>query len=288
MNTRIGIIGGSGLYHMTGLQEAREEFVATPFGPCSDAFLLGKLAGKEVAFLARHGRKHTILPSELNFRANIWAFKKLGVEYLISASAVGSLSEELAPGHFVMVDQFIDRTRHRKDTFFGEGIVAHVGFSHPVCGYLQQLLHQSALEAGVVSHLGGCYVTMEGPQFSTRAESKLYRQWGAQVIGMTNLQEAKLAREAEIAYATVAMVTDYDCWHEEEEPVSVEMVVARLKQNADAAARTIALAIAKLNLDRNNPIHRALAQAIMTHPAEIPAARKAALAPILAKYMECP
>ncbi|MCB1050173.1 MAG: S-methyl-5'-thioadenosine phosphorylase [Acidobacteria bacterium] len=280
----IGIIGGSGLYHMAGLKIEEELVLETPFGPPSDAFLMGEVAGKKVAFLARHNRKHNILPSELNFRANIWAMKKLGVSYLISASAVGSLKAEYAPTHFVFPDQFIDRTRHRIDTFFGAGVVAHVGFSDPICPILQKILFQSAQKAGIVSHFGGTYLNMEGPQFSTKAESHLYRSWGADVIGMTNLQEAKLAREAEIAYATIAMVTDYDCWHEEEEPVSVEMVIATLKKNANAASDTIAEAVAQIDLNLTNPIHDAMKFAVMTPLDAIPAQRREELAVLLGKY----
>lgn len=282
----IGIVGGSGFYRMEELTDRREVKIDTPYGKPSDSFLVGRLGGKSVAFLARHNRKHNIMPTELNFRANIYAFKQLGVKYLISASAVGSLKGDYAPTHFVFPDQFIDRTRHRVDTFFGEGIVAHVSLADPICSYLQNVLYESAREVGVTTHLGGTYVNMEGPQFSTRAESFMYRSWDADVIGMTNLQEAKLAREAEIPYATIAMVTDYDCWHEEEEAVTVDMVLKILKQNADAAAATIAKAVNNIDLDHNNPIHDALQFAILTQPENIPVERKRALAAIIGKYMD--
>jgi 5'-methylthioadenosine phosphorylase len=282
----IGIIGGSGFYAMEGFENKREVTVETPFGAPSDAFMVGEIQGKRVAFLARHNRKHDIMPTELNFRANIYAFKMLGAKYLISASAVGSLKEEYAPTHFVMPDQFIDRTRHRVDTFFGQGLVAHVSLADPICGYLQRILYDSAKEAGVTSHLGGTYICMEGPQFSTRAESFMYRSWNADVIGMTNLQEAKLAREAEIAYATIAMITDYDCWHEEEEDVTVEQVIKVLRQNAVAAGNTITHAVGMIDLDRDNPIFDALKFSILTAREHIPAARKQELRHITGKYLD--
>lgn len=279
----IGIIGGSGFYGMAALENKREVTVETPFGKPSDALMLGELAGKTVAFLARHGRNHSILPSELNFRANICAMKMLGAKYIISASAVGSLQGKYHPTHFVFPDQFIDRTRHREDTFFGAGIVAHVSFADPVCTYLKKVLYESAKSAGVRSHLDGTYVCMEGPQFSTRAESYLYRSWGADIIGMTNLQEAKLAREAEMAYATIAMVTDFDCWHEEEEAVTVEMVVKILHQNAEAAAATIAKAVAAIDLNFENPIFNAMQFAVLTRPEHWPAETAERLKHILPK-----
>lgn len=282
----IGIIGGSGFYQMPDLQNKQEVEVETPFGRPSDSFLIGELAGKKVAFLARHNRKHNILPSELNFRANIYAFKKLGARYIISGSAVGSLKQEYAPRHFVFPDQFIDRTRHRIDTFFGDGVVAHVAFGDPVCGYLQEILYQAATAVGVTTHKGGTYVNMEGPQFSTRAESFLYRSWGADIIGMTNLQEAKLAREAEIAYATIAMVTDYDCWHEEEADVTVDQVIRVLKDNAEAAAQTIKNAVSAIDLAFANPLFDSLKFALMTHTEHIPAHRRQELAAILGRYLQ--
>ncbi len=282
----IGIIGGSGFYQMPDLQNKQEVEVETPFGRPSDSFLIGELAGKKVAFLARHNRKHNILPSELNFRANICAFKQLGARYIISGSAVGSLKAEYAPRHFVFPDQFIDRTRHRIDTFFGDGVVAHVAFGDPVCGYLQNVLYEAASAVGVTTHKGGTYVNMEGPQFSTRAESFLYRSWGADIIGMTNLQEAKLAREAEIAYATIAMVTDYDCWHEEEADVTVDQVIRVLKDNAEAAAQTIKNAVAAIDLSYANPLFDSLKFALMTQIEHIPAHRRQELAAILGRYLE--
>ena len=231
----IGIIGGSGLYSMPGLTHTREVKLDTPFGEPSDAYVAGTLEGRKVAFLSRHGRGHRILPSELNFRANIHGFKQLGVERIISMSAVGSLKQEHAPLEFVIPDQFIDRTFHRTATFFGDGIVAHIAFADPVCGDVAKVLEGACRNAGVVGKRGGTYVCMEGPAFSTKAESNLYRSWGADVIGMTNLQEAKLAREAEICYATMALVTDYDVWHDTEEDVSVEAVVKILQKNVETA-----------------------------------------------------
>ncbi|MBV9180420.1 MAG: S-methyl-5'-thioadenosine phosphorylase, partial [Acidobacteria bacterium] len=228
----IGIIGGSGLYSMPGLSDVRELRQETPFGDPSDAYLMGRLEGREVAFLARHGRGHRILPSELNFRANIYGFKQLGVERILSVSAVGSLKEEHKPLEFLIPDQFVDRTRHRPDTFFGQGIVAHIAFADPVCPQLADAVLRACGQAGVSAKRGGTYLCMEGPQFSTRAESNLYRSWGMDVIGMTNLQEAKLAREAEICYVTVAMVTDYDCWHSQHASVTVDQIVAVLTKNA--------------------------------------------------------
>lgn len=282
----IGIIGGSGFYQMPNLENKKEVAIETPFGMPSDSFLLGELAGKKVAFLARHNRKHSLTPSDLNYRANIYGFKALGAKYLVSASAVGSMREKYAPGHFVFPNQFIDRTRHRADTFFGRGVVAHVAFGDPICGYLQKIMYEAALEAGVVSHFGGTYLNIEGPHFSTRAESNLYRQWDVDVIGMTNLQEAKLSREAEIPYATMAMITDYDCWHEEEEDVTVEQVVQLLRRNAEAAARTIEGAVARIDLNYENPIFNALSVAIMTQEADMPVQRIEELRPILCKYLK--
>ncbi len=282
----IGIIGGSGLYQIPELTNRREVYLETPFGAPSDAYMVGELAGKTVAFLARHNRKHNILPHELNFRANIYGFKMLGAKYLISASAVGSMKEAYHPTHFVFPDQFLDRTRHRIDTFFGEGIVAHVSLADPICGYLQKVLYDAAVAAGVTSHFGGTYLCMEGPQFSTRAESHTYRSWNVDVIGMTNIQEAKLAREAEIPYATIAMVTDFDCWHEEEEHVTVEQVIRVLQQNAAAAVSAICKAVAAVDLARENPIHQALRFAIMTREEDFPASRVQQLSHILSKYMK--
>ena len=281
----IGIIGGSGLYAMPGLTEVREEHVETPFGEPSDAFVLGELEGRKVAFLARHGRGHRILPSELNFRANIYAMKKLGVERIIAVSAVGSLKEEHKPTDFVIPDQFIDRTFHRASTFFGEGIVGHVAFGDPVCATVAQTLARSCASEAIVGKSGGTYICMEGPQFSTRAESNLYRSWGADIIGMTNLQEAKLAREAEICYATLAMVTDYDCWREGHDDVTVEQIVAVLHQNAANAARVVKAAVAAMPKERSCACASALQYAILTDRSAIPAAAKEKLGLLLGRYI---
>jgi len=282
----IGIIGGSGLYAMPGLTHVREERVETPFGEPSDAFILGELEGRNVAFLARHGRGHRILPSELNFRANIFAMKMLGVDCILSVSAVGSLKEEHKPTDFVMPDQFIDRTYARTSTFFGEGIVAHVAFGDPVCASLTAVLKQACDTVGVVGKNGGTYICMEGPQFSTRAESNLYRSWGADVIGMTNLQEAKLAREAEICYATMAMVTDYDCWREGHDDVTVDQVVAVLHQNADNASKVVRAAVAALQTQAKAcTCADALKYAILTDRKAIPAETRQKLSILLDKYL---
>jgi 5'-methylthioadenosine phosphorylase len=281
----IGIIGGSGLYSMPGLTNVREERVETPFGDPSDAFVLGDLEGRRVAFLARHGRGHRILPSELNFRANIYAMKMLGIERILSISAVGSLKEEHKPTDFVIPDQFIDRTFARVSTFFGEGIVGHVGFGDPVCGTVTQVFEAACKEVGVVGKRGGTYVCMEGPQFSTRAESNLYRSWGADVIGMTNLQEAKLAREAEICYATVAMVTDYDCWRAGHDDVTVDQIVAVLHQNAENAAKVVKAAVRGMPAERKCACTSALQYAILTDRKAIPDATRQKLALLLDKYL---
>jgi 5'-methylthioadenosine phosphorylase len=275
----IGIIGGSGLYAMPGLSNVREERVTTPFGEPSDAFVLGELEGRNVAFLARHGRGHRILPSELNFRANIFAMKMLGVDSILSVSAVGSLKEEHKPTDFVIPDQFIDRTFARTSTFFGEGIVAHVGFGDPICAPLADVLKHACDTVGVVGKLGGTYVCMEGPQFSTRAESNLYRSWGADVIGMTNLQEAKLAREAELCYATVAMVTDYDCWREGHDDVTVDQIVAVMHQNADNASKVVRA------LTKGCACVGALKYAILTDRKAIPEETKQKLSLLIDKYL---
>ncbi len=281
----IGIIGGSGLYTMPGLTGAHEEQLETPFGAPSDHFVLGELEGRKVAFLARHGRGHRLLPSEINFRANIYAMKMLGVTRILSVSAVGSLKEEHKPTDFVMPDQFIDRTFARVGTFFGDGIVAHVAFGDPVCATVALAFERACAEAGVVGKRGGTYVCMEGPQFSTRAESNLYRRWGADVIGMTNLQEAKLAREAEICYATVAMVTDYDCWHDGHDAVTVDQVVAVLHKNSENAAKVVRAAVAALPTERSCGCASALQYAILTDRKEIPAATREKLALLLDKYL---
>jgi 5'-methylthioadenosine phosphorylase len=281
----IGIIGGSGLYSMPGLTNTREERVETPFGEPSDAFVLGDLEGRKVVFLARHGRGHKFLPSELNFRANIYALKKLGVERILSVSAVGSLKEEHKPTDFVVPDQFIDRTFHRESTFFGNGIVGHVAFGEPVCATVAKTIAGACAASDVVGKAGGTYICMEGPQFSTRAESNLYRSWGADVIGMTNLQEAKLAREAEICYATMAMVTDYDCWHEGHDDVTVEQIVAVLNQNAANAARVVRAAVAAMPKDRTCACASALQFAILTNPAAISAETHERLDLLIGKYL---
>ncbi len=281
----IGIIGGSGLYAMPGLTGLREQLIETPFGAPSDAYMVGELDGRPVAFLARHGRGHRILPSELNFRANIYGMKMLGVEYILSVSAVGSLKEEHKPTDFVIPDQFIDRTFARAGTFFGEGVVAHVGFGDPVCAVVAKAFEAACKEVGVVGKLGGTYVCMEGPQFSTRAESNLYRSWGADVIGMTNLQEAKLAREAEMSYATLAMVTDYDCWREGHDDVTVEQVVAVIHQNAENAGKVVRAAVAALPKGVKSPFAEALKYAIMTDKATIPEATKEKLGLLIGRYL---
>ena len=284
MSITIGIIGGSGLYDMAELTDREERVVETPFGAPSAPYVTGTLRGKRVAFLARHGAGHRFMPTELNFRANIYGLKMLGVEYILSASAVGSLKEEYKPMDLVIPDQFIDRTRGRVSTFFGDGIVAHVGFAHPFCKPLSDIAHASAQGAGATVHKGGTYVCMEGPQFSTLAESKLYRSWGADIIGMTNLQEAKLAREAEICYTTIALVTDYDCWHPSHDHVTVEMIVANLVQNAKTAQQVIASAVDALPFERTCECATALKYALITRPEAIPASAKERLAPIVGKY----
>ena len=281
----IGIIGGSGLYHMPGFSDVSEVRQQTPFGDPSDAYILGTLEGRKVAFLARHARGHTLLPSELNFRANIYGFKQLGVERIVSVSAVGSLKEEHKPLDFVIPDQFFDRTRHRIDTFFGNGIVAHVGFGDPVCGELTKIVAAACKSHGIGGKLGGTYVCMEGPQFSTKAESNVYRSWGADVIGMTNLQEAKLAREAEICYVTIAMVTDYDCWHPHHDAVTVEQIIAVLVKNAENAAKVVKATVGTMPKRPSCKCGSALAHAILTDPAKIPAETKEKLKLILAKYV---
>jgi len=286
MDTTIGIIGGSGLYEMTELTDREERRVDTPFGEPSGPYHLGTLRGRRVAFLARHGAGHRHLPSELNFRANIFGFKVLGVRWILSASAVGSLREEIKPLDIVLPDQFIDRTRGRISTFFGDGLAAHVGFARPLCPALSALVREAGHAVGATVHRGGTYVCMEGPQFSTLAESNLYRSWGAHVIGMTNLQEAKLAREAEICYATLALVTDYDCWHEGHDEVTVEMIVANLTQNARTAQQMIADTVGRLPIGRTCECATALATAIITRPDTIPEHVKRRLAPIVGKYVK--
>ena len=281
----IGIVGGSGLYEMTGLSDTREVRVNTPFVDPSDAFITGTLEGRRVAFLARHGRGHRLSPSEINYRANIFAMKLLGAERIISVSAVGSLRDDLPPLDFLVPDQFFDRTRLRIATFFGGGIVAHVGFDKPTCTHLSAHLADACEHAGVKTHRGGTYVCMEGPQFSTLAESHTYRQLRFDVIGMTNLTEAKLAREAEICYATIAMITDYDCWHPQHDSVTVSEIISNLNRNTDNVQRALREAIRDLPEDRACKCGSALAHAILTDRKLIPAATKKRLAPIVGKYL---
>ena len=287
--TKIGIIGGSGLYQMEALKAVEEIQIATPFGPPSDALILGSLGGTQVAFLARHGRNHRLIPSELPFRANIYAMKSLGVEYLISASAVGSLKETVKPLDMVIPDQFIDRTKNRISTFFGDGIAAHIAFGDPICPNLAKVLADSVEELDLPEvnlHQGGTYVCMEGPAFSTKAESNLYRSWDATVIGMTNLPEAKLAREAEIAYATLTLVTDYDCWHPDHDSVTVDMVIGNLMKNAVNAQQVIQAVVRRLS--ENPPAsdaHSALKYAIITPLDKAPEATKEKLKLLLQKYL---
>ena len=281
----IGIIGGSGLYDMDGLRGKGEIRIDTPFGEPSDPYILADLAGRRVAFLARHGRGHRILPSELNFRANIHGFKQLGVRRILSASAVGSLRREHKPMDFVLPDQFVDRTRGRVSTFFGEGVVAHISFADPICAQLLDLVRTAAEDINLPVKSGGSYLCMEGPAFSTRAESHLYRQWDLDLIGMTNLQEAKLAREAEICYATIAMVTDYDCWNEEEEAVTVETLIYYLSQNSSQAQRLIRAVIPLLPQQFDCPCQHALQNAIITDRAQIPESTRQKLALIIGKYI---
>ena len=285
-HVQIGIIGGSGLYDMAEVTDRREEVVTTPFGEPSGPFVIGTLRGKRVAFLARHGAGHRLSPSELNFRANIFGMKTLGVEYILSASAVGSLKQEYKPLDIVIPDQFIDRTRGRVSTFFGRGLVAHVGFAHPFCRLLSHVAHESGQRAGATMHKGGTYVCMEGPQFSTVAESNLYRSWGADIIGMTNLQEAKLAREAEICYTTIALVTDYDCWHPDHDAVTVEMIIGNLTQNAKTAQHIISEAVARLPFERTCECASALKFALITRPDAIPPETARDLAPLVGKYLQ--
>ena len=282
----IGIIGGSGLYNMPGLTDTHELKQQTPWGDPSDVYVVGSLEGRKVAFLARHGRGHRILPSELNFRANIWGFKKLGVKRIISLSAVGSLKEEHKPLDFVIPEQFFDRTTKRASTFFGEGVVAHIAFAEPVCAEMARVVEGACRGSRINVKHGGTYLCMEGPQFSTKAESNLYRSWGMDVIGMTNLQEAKLAREAEICYVTVAMVTDYDCWHPTHDSVTVDQVVAVLLKNAENACAVVRHAVAATPTTRGCKCGSALANAILTDRDKIPPATRQKLGLILNKYLE--
>ena len=281
----IGIIGGSGLYSMTGLDRPREVRVKTPFGEPSDAFVIGTLEGRRVAFLARHGRGHRLLPTEINYRANLYAMKLLGVQRVISVSAVGSLQEDLRPLEFLIPDQFFDRTRRRVSTFFGDGIVAHVGFDRPICAELGGVLGDACDAAGVKVHRGGTYLCIEGPQFSTLAEAHVHRQLRFEVIGMTNVTEAKLAREAELCYATVAMITDYDCWHPEHSSVTVAEIIANLNRNSDNAQAVLRAAVRQMPAEVTCRCSQALAHAILTDKKLIPAAAKRRLAAIVGKYI---
>jgi 5'-methylthioadenosine phosphorylase len=282
----IGVIGGSGLYGVQALQVIEEVAITTPFGAPSDTVLIGRWHDVPVAFLPRHGRGHRIMPSHINARANIFAMKTLGVEWLISVSAVGSMREHIAPGEVVIPDQFVDRTVARPSTFFQEDIVAHISFAEPVCAELSGIMHDAAVRAGARVHRGGTYLCIEGPQFSTKAESRIYRQWGVEVIGMTNIPEAKLAREAEMSYATLAFVTDYDCWHETEAAVSVETIVHILQQNAVMAQQIIAEALPHVPVERGSPYRDALRGAIITNPDVIPRHIKQDLAPLIGKYIQ--
>ncbi len=282
---KIGIIGGSGLYEMAELQEREEISLETPFGAPSDNIVLGSLRGKRVAFLARHGRGHRIMPSELNFRANIYALKSLGVERILSASAVGSLREDLAPLDIVLPDQFVDRTRGRISSFFGSGLVAHVAFADPVCPDLATQVQKGAEQAGIKVKRGGTYVCMEGPAFSTKAESRLYQSWGMDIIGMTNLQEAKLAREAEICYVTIALITDYDCWHASHESVSVDMIVGNLRLNSENAQKIILQTVQNMPNARSCGCGDAMKHALITDKALIPPEIRRNLKLIVGKYL---
>jgi 5'-methylthioadenosine phosphorylase len=284
LQAEIGIIGGSGLYSMPGFEAVEEAVVETPFGRPSDNYVIGRLAGRTVAFLARHGRGHRISPSELNFRANIYGMKQLGVERIISLSAVGSLKEEHRPLEFILPDQFFDRTRGRVSTFFGDGLVVHISFADPICPQLSEVVYDACRSAGVTAKRGGTYLCMEGPQFSTRAESNVYRGWGMDVIGMTNLQEAKLAREAEICYVTVAMVTDYDCWHPEHDAVTVNEIIAHLIKNAENACKVVAAAVGGMPQGRACKCGSALSHAIITDKTAVPETTRKKLGLLIDKY----
>jgi 5'-methylthioadenosine phosphorylase len=284
MTPSIGIIGGSGLYTMPGFEAHEERALDTPFGPPSDAYIVGTLSGRQVAFLARHARGHRISPSELNFRANLYGFKALGVERIISLSAVGSLKEEHHPLEFIIPDQFFDRTRGRNSTFFGDGLVAHISFSDPICPQISEVVYQACLSQGITAKKGGAYLCMEGPAFSTKAESNVYRSWGMDVIGMTNLQEAKLAREAEICYVTVAMVTDYDCWHPGHDAVTVSEIIGNLIKNAENAARLVAATVASMPEGRECKCGSALAHALITDKKTVPPETLKKLELLVGKY----
>jgi 5'-methylthioadenosine phosphorylase len=281
----VGIIGGSGLYEIEGFSDVREVTADTPFGPPSDRLVVGRLEGRSVAFLPRHARGHRLLPTELNFQANVFALKALGVERILSVSAVGSLKEKYAPLHIVIPDQFVDRTTRRRSTFFGRGLVAHVAFAHPFCPDLSRTAAAACREAGATFHAGGTYVCIEGPQFSTRAESELYRAWGMDIVGMTNLQEAKLAREAEICYTTLAMVTDYDCWHPDHDSVTADQIVANLVKNTATAKAVLRVALRRLPARGACECADALKHALITAPELVPDQVKRDLAPIIGKYI---
>ena len=283
---RIGVIGGSGLYEMEGLRDIKGVRITTPFGKPSDEYLVGTLFGRRIAFLPRHGRGHRVMPADINYRANLYGMKKLGVERIISVSAVGSMKEEIKPGDIVIPDQFYDHTKHRRSTFFGDGVVAHVGMADPVCADLSQVLVQAGLKAGATVHRAGTYLCMEGPQFSTRAESLTYRRWDVHVIGMTNATEAKLAREAEICYSTIALATDYDCWHHSEEAVTVEAVLEVMRHNIETSKAMIREAVQLLQDGRTCRCGEALRNTIMTPAKLIPAETKRALGPIIGKYLK--
>ncbi|MCG6926356.1 MAG: S-methyl-5'-thioadenosine phosphorylase [Acidobacteria bacterium] len=282
----IGIIGGSGLYEMEGFTDVRQVEIDTPFGSPSDELVVGTLEGKSVVFLPRHSRGHRILPHELNYRANIFAMKQLGVEWILSVSAVGSLKLEYEPLHMVVPDQFVDRTLQRRSTFFGRGLVAHVAFANPFCPNLSKTMVRACEEAGATYHVGGTYVCIEGPHFSTRAESELYRSWGMDIIGMTNLQEARLAREAEICYSTLAMVTDYDCWHPEHDSVTADQIVANLGRNAGTAKAVLRAAVRRLPIERRCECESALQSALITAPDLVPGVIKRELEPIIGRYIK--
>ena len=286
MQAEIGIIGGSGLYSMPGFSDVHEVSLETPFGWPSDPFVLGTLAGRKVAFLSRHGRGHRLMPTEINYRANIHGLKQLGVERILSLSAVGSLKEEHHPLDFVVPDQFVDRTRHRVDTFFGDGLVAHIGFGDPICHELSTVAVDACRRAGVNVKAGGTYLNMEGPQFSTRAESNLYRSWGMDIIGMTNLTEARLAREAELCYVTVAMVTDYDCWHQEHDSVTVDQIIGVLLKNAEHACSVVREAVAAMPKTRSCKCGAALKNAIITQKDVVPPATLERLKLLVGKYFD--
>ena len=282
----VGVIGGSGLYEIEGLTGVKAVKVTTPFGEPSDEYMTGTLGGTEMVFLPRHGRGHRLLPSEVNYRANVYGMKKLGAEWIISVSAVGSMREEIAPGHMVVVDQFFDRTKGRPSTFYGSGIVGHIEFADPVCPELSAVLHGASKKAGATVHMGGTYICIEGPQFSTRAESRIYRSWGVDVIGMTNVPEAKLAREAEICYATLALSTDYDCWHETEESVTVDMILATLKSNVAMAREIIKNAVPAISKTRGCRCPEAMKFATLTDRSAVPEKTRQDLDLLIGKYLK--